>query len=406
MSDQIKRLNVATPQGSAGSLWHESQFVFNYMNEATRSCEVSLTMPLRAQSYSSNALLPVFAMNRPEGALLTAISQRLAKHIRLDDMRLLSIIGHDQIGRLTLFASDEPKKKQAHVGLQQLLKEQASKQLFDFLLDTYFDSGISGVQPKVMIPDAENVPVDRMALLHSDLIVKSGGEELPFLSQNEFVCMDAARRAGIDVPEFWLSDDGSLFVMRRFDLKDGMRHGFEDMAVLAGKLPDAQGRYKYEGKYEGIAAIIQAFCGTQAQQETRRFFKYFALSCMVRNGDAHLKNFGLTYTHPNDPQSIRLAPLYDVVTTAAYDHENLRTGQLMADRTLALKLNKSNSYPTRKQLIAFGATCHEPHPEQVIERIATAMTEALNANRQRFSTDFFQRLRQEWDDGRRAAAGS
>lgn len=270
MSDPIKRLNVATPQGSAGSLWHESQFVFNYMNEATKSCEVSLTMPLRAQSYSSNALLPVFAMNRPEGALLTAISQRLAKHIRLDDMR----------------------------------------------------------------------------------------------------------------------------------------HGFEDMAVLAGKLPDAQGRYKYEGKYEGIAAIIQAFCGTQAQQQTRRFFKYFTLSCMVRNGDAHLKNFGLTYTHPNDPQSIRLAPLYDVVTTAAYDHKNLRTGQRMADRTLALKLNKSNSYPTRKQLIAFGATCHEPHPEQVIKRIATAMTEALNANRQRFSTDFFQRLQQEWDDGRRAAADS
>lgn len=333
-----------------------------------------------------------------------AISQRLAKHIRLDDMRLLSIIGHDQIGRLTLSGSDEPKKNRVHVGLQQLLKEQASKQLFDFLLDTYFDSGISGVQPKVLIPDAENVPVDRMTLLHSDLIVKSGGEEFPFLSQNEFVCMDAARRAGIDVPEFWLSDDGKLFVMRRFDLKDGMRQGFEDMAVLAGKLPDAQGRYKYEGKYEGIAAIIQAFCGTQAQQETRRFFKYFTLSCMVRNGDAHLKNFGLTYTHPNDPQSIRLAPLYDVVTTAAYDHENRRTGQLIADRTLALKLNKSNSYPTRKQLIAFGEMCHEPHPELVIERIATAMTESLNANRQRFSTDFFQRLQQEWDDGRLAVA--
>jgi serine/threonine-protein kinase HipA len=27
------------------------------------------------------------------------------------------------------------------------------------------------------------------------------------------------------------------------------------------------------------------------------------LSMMVRNGDAHLKNFGLLYTHPQTPES-------------------------------------------------------------------------------------------------------
>jgi hypothetical protein len=33
--------------------------------------------------------------------------------------------------------------------------------------------------------------------------------------------MSAARAAGIETPQFWLSDDGGLFVVERFDLKEG-----------------------------------------------------------------------------------------------------------------------------------------------------------------------------------------
>jgi serine/threonine-protein kinase HipA len=36
-----------------------------------------------------------------------------------------------------------------------------------------------------------------------------------------------------------------------------------------------------------------------------------ALSCVVGNGDAHLKNFGLLYTDPTT-SNCRLAPVFDV----------------------------------------------------------------------------------------------
>ncbi len=36
---------------------------------------------------------------------------------------------------------------------------------------------------------------------------------------------------------------------------------------------------------------------------------------MLRNGDAHLKNFGVLYSSTAD---VRLAPLYDLVTTTGY----------------------------------------------------------------------------------------
>jgi serine/threonine-protein kinase HipA len=47
-----------------------------------------------------------------------------------------------------------------------------------------------------------------------------------------------------------------------------------------------------------------------------QYFATLALSVMVRNGDAHLKNFGILYNQPRS--AVSLAPVYDVVTTTAY----------------------------------------------------------------------------------------
>jgi serine/threonine-protein kinase HipA len=83
---KIKHLVVGTPQGVAGDLRKESRYSFNY-SAHERDCEISLTMPLRAESYASGALLPIFEMNRPEGYLLYKIEEAFAKAGGLDDMR-------------------------------------------------------------------------------------------------------------------------------------------------------------------------------------------------------------------------------------------------------------------------------------------------------------------------------
>lgn len=407
---KIKRLAVAVPEGPAGVLHRESQYVFNYSADSP-DAEVSLTMPLRAQSYSGNALMPVFAMNLPEGYLHDRIARRLAKHVVLDDMRLLALTGEQQIGRLSFRVPGEPPAPRApQVGLARLLAEPDSRAMFEFLVDAYFESGVSGVQPKVLMPDADrppSLPMDeRATVVDSDLIVKSGGDEYPFLAANEFACMDAARRAGMEVPEFWLSDDGMLFVMRRFDLEPTMR-GFEEMSVLLGKHRDPQGNYKYTESYEAITRVISNFSGAQAPANLQAFFEYLVLCLMVRNGDAHLKNFGLRYGKPADG-SCRLAPLYDVVTTTVYPYLNWRTGEERVDRTLALKLfsgARNRNYPTRDEVLEFGRVCCKVRrPEQVIARVADAMAESWNANRQRFDAPFQALLGAQWDAGRAALA--
>ncbi|WP_454727760.1 MULTISPECIES: type II toxin-antitoxin system HipA family toxin [Cupriavidus] len=402
MNDKLKRLLVTTPQGEAGTLDKASRFVFNYTTTERRR-EVSLGMPIGVESYGSTVLHPLFAMNRPEGYLLDRIRDRFAKRLQLDDMRLLALTGANQIGRLRYVVPGEEKSRvKAAVGLTDILENEQSSDLFEYLVDTYLQSGISGFQPKVMIPDADKLDPpqgERRTLIVPDLIVKSSGEDYPHLAQNEFLCMEAARRAGLTVPDFWLSQSGKLFVMARFDLVGGQQLGFEDMAVLTNRTSED----KYLGAYEHIAKVINAYCGANAPDSNRRYFEYLALTVLVRNGDAHLKNFGLLYEDPHSAPP-KLSPLFDVVTTTVYRYQN-RHGVDLTDRELALKLAKSKRYPDLQTLIEFGRNvCGVAKPEEVLQRISDAMADTLRVHGPSMAPELMQELRKEWDGGRLAMA--
>lgn len=410
-NDRIKRLVVNVPQGDAGDLVKESRFSFNYTT-AQREREVSMLMPIRAESYAETVLPAVFAMNRPEGFLLDKLRERFGKFVKVDDMRLLALTGQNQIGRLRYREpNDAPEPVKAEVGLGTLLKSGGSDELFDFLVDVYVRSGISGFQPKVMLPDADAVAkretrTDDAATVSEksgpvlpDLIVKAAGDDYPNLAQNEFLCMEAARLAGIRVPDFWLSDDGSLFVMRRFDLASDaqVQLGFEDMAALTLRTANE----KYEGSYSDIARTVALYCRENRTESLMRLFEYVTLSVMVRNGDAHLKNFGLLYDHPHG-EAPALSPLYDVVTTSVYPVVDPQSGRTLTDRTPALKLQreKSKRYPDRKALHDFGRNiCLVERPEQIIDRIATAMKAALDLHRSRIAQDLRANMCVEWESG-------
>ena len=402
---KIKLLNITTPQGMAGELSKGSQFSFSY-SSADAAREASLVMPYDPTPAVSNVLHPIFDMNVPEGFLADQIKRRMAKHVQVDEMRLLSLIGGNQIGRLTYQNPLEVSVPvQAQVGLQQILSADTSEGVFEFLVETYFESGISGVQPKVLVPDLDKLAGGRKTMLSSDLIVKSGADEYAHLAQNEFLCMEAARLAGMETPPFWLSEAGDLFVMERFDLTPSGRLGFEDMAVLLGLNKDPHDNYKYSQSYETLAAVINHVCAQgDPLRELERFFSSVCLSVMVRNGDAHLKNFGVIYTHPGARETVQLAPVFDVTTTTVYENYNPKSGRSLVDRTLAIKMNKVKTYPDRQQLMEFGRKyCAVERPGEIIERIAQAMSEALITHKARIDVELFSAMQAEWDGGRAMA---
>jgi serine/threonine-protein kinase HipA len=75
---------------------------------------------------------------------------------------------------------------------------------------------------------------------------------------------------------------------------------------------------KYRGTYE--TSIMKRFAefanSSHAGEDLERLFTLIAVNCALRNGVAHLKNFGIVY---DDVQGeARLALVYDLVTTSVY----------------------------------------------------------------------------------------
>ena len=137
--------------------------------------------------------------------------------------------------------------------------------------------------------------------------------------------------------------------------------------------------------------------------ELARFFEQVAFMVMVRNGDGHLKNFGVLYTSDDDA---RLAPMFDVVTTAIYTYQRYEGGPDLEDQTMALKLfagpKASRTYPLPGELLDFGRrVCGVADPAQVIERIADAMVQTLAQYRTdtRIASQLLAQMGAAWSAG-------
>jgi serine/threonine-protein kinase HipA len=116
---------------------------------------------------------------------------------------------------------------------------------------------------------------------------------------------------------------------------------------------------------------------------------------LLRNGDAHLKNFSLIYDVPNG--DVKLSPLYDVVTTMIYKVDNPKTGATKVDYTMALNMFKTKQYPSDKALIEFGKTvCMVKNAEKVVDKIETIMQETLIEYRSMIDPWLFDNLKSVW----------
>lgn len=302
MADKLK---VYTNKTLSGELSKEDdKYIFNYFSDSKEL--VSLTMPIRAESWVSRSLHPIFQMNMPEGALKDAIKNHFAKIVTMDEITLLKLIGPYMLGRVKFekIISDKDALE-----LEEIVH--SSKQnLFNELMEKFaIRSGVSGVQPKLLL-SAHN----KTTMKFEHYIVKSWEKEYPNLALNEYFCMRAIQNANLPTPEFYLSDDYSMFIMKRFDVKEeGTYFGFEDMCVLSARGTEQ----KYEGSYEECTRIIKDIIAPQKLQESLRlFFKALVMNHFLQNGDGHLKNYGILYE--NDFTDSFLAPIYDVITTTIY----------------------------------------------------------------------------------------
>jgi serine/threonine-protein kinase HipA len=351
-------------------------------------------------------LAPIFEMNLPEGVLREQLSLAFAKATgTFDAFDLLAVVGRSQVGRTRYTGQKEHLQEDVPFqSVDEILAQRCDGDLFRYLIDKFASfSGISGVQPKILVRDEKNAFA---ATRNADTrpsqnyrgathIVKFWEpDKYPQLAANEYFCLKVAEKCGLEVPRHQLAEGAWALVIDRFDLRlDGTYRGFEDFCVLNAKGTDQ----KYSGSYEtSILKRFEQFANSPSvHKDLEKLFTLIALNCALRNGDAHLKNFGIVYDDVLG--EARLAPVYDLVTTSVY----------LPKDSMALTLNGTKKWPSAKHLQKIGETRAGTTParvRQILEHIAEAISGTSTEVRAYIKehpdfAEIGERMLQEWEKG-------
>lgn len=303
-------LDVYVSGERVGTLTEEAgRYVFSYLPDIPSASLVSLLMPVRAASYDWGTLHPFFQMNLLEGFKKDLMIRRLGPHTDVSDFGLLALTGANAIGRVQVVPRGvKPTAAVSNDDMAGLLASADSRENLLQLLEAGVAEGVSGVMPKAFAQ-----PADKTTVWTDEFILKTGFDDLPGLAINEYLCLEVAREAGLEVPEAQLSDDGQVIAVRRFDrIAEGGMLGVEDFCAL--KPNDAVNKYK--GSVEDLAKLTHAYVSRATfKDNARRLYALLLLNHAVRNADAHLKNFALVYSSIED---VRLSPVYDVLSGTVY----------------------------------------------------------------------------------------
>ena len=152
-------------------------------------------------------------------------------------------------------------------------------------------------------------------------ILKPSHHASPAEAVAEHLCADAARRVGIDAVRSTVEMYGEhpALVVERFDREatDGRltRRHQEDLCQALGRT----GRLRRENEGgPGISAVKDLIenHSTDPDADTGKFADGLLWALITINRDAHARNYSLLLSH----DEVRLAPLYDLNTSLAYDN--------------------------------------------------------------------------------------
>jgi len=307
-------------------------YLIDYQNLEIQN-SISLSLPNSKKFYTYEYRFPpYFETFLPEGYLYEIFKNMLTKEYGyIDDYLIFSKLAPNIQSRVS-FKSDFSKLDFDFLEIENIV-ENDSNDTFKKLLDTFLNkNAISGVQPKTvaLLKSKETLHI-------KEYIIKTWGEEYPHLAENEYFCLKACQKAGIDIPKIMLSKNKKFLIVENFIFKEGKTLGFEEILSLQ----DKNRNNKYDGSYEQVAKNIYQFT-THKKESLTTYYKIVVMNYLLKNGDAHLKNFGLLYH--DDFSYIWLSPAYDVVNTTSYIYQDKP----------ALMMHGKKVWFDKESLVAFG----------------------------------------------------
>ncbi len=296
--------------------------------EAPDAVPLSHSLPLRKQRFGRNECRGFFAGLLPDESQRRIIARNLGISAR-NDFAMLEQIGGECAGAVT-FVPEGQSLPEHENSYRPLTGGELAKLLRDLPRRPLMagEEGVrlslAGAQDKVAVHvagDQVSLPLGPSPSTH---ILKPAIEHYEGIVFNEALCMRLADAVGLPAArtEIRQVEGIDFLLVERYDRRiaadpDGSpgpleREHQEDFCQALGVVPE--NKYQNEGgpSYKQCFDLLRQVSSVPVL-DLRAMLDAAIFNFLVGNHDAHGKNFSIVYG-----QQTRLAPLYDVVSTAFY----------------------------------------------------------------------------------------
>ena len=310
--------------------------VFAYGLEYLQSedaAPVSLSLPLQAEPFSPAQTRNFFDSLLPEGFTRRAVAQWIHAD-ESDYLTILHALGREYLGAIQIKTEEEhPQASYEPLTVSQVRELAAEGAAKSAELVTESHLSLAGASGKVgLYYDGETwyLPKGTAPSTH---IVKLSHVRLQQIVLNEQLALLTAKNCGLLVPDSFIVNTGSgkdeevLLATRRYDrvfrdngrTVDGLpvpaRLHQEDFAQALGLPAGAKYEKPGDAYLQRMFSLLRRY-SAQPIEDMTRLWDQIVFHCLIGNTDAHLKNYSLLYS--GDLRTVRLAPVYDVVSTTVY----------------------------------------------------------------------------------------
>lgn len=290
---------------------------------------VSCSLPLQGDALPQRATLAYFGGLLPEEAQRRGVAAVLGLS-EGNVLGLLDALGGDCAGAVTLLAEgqsleSEPASEPVELSVDDLDTRLRRAPTDPFAASEHGDFRLSLAGAQAKLPVIWDDATGRAALPRSSSsptthILKPGSSSFPELVANEFFCMRLAAAIGLRVApvDLELTPSGLSYLrVTRYDREgsgSGVRRLHQEDICQALGVP-AEQKYENEGgpSLAATAGLLQQVSAVPAADRLA-LWEAAIFNVLIGNCDAHGKNFSILW-HGHRP---RLAPLYDLVSTAVF----------------------------------------------------------------------------------------
>jgi serine/threonine-protein kinase HipA len=307
---------------------HSSDLWFQYRPEIHEAADaerflISVRLPVQPEPFTHEETIGFFDNLLLEEGLRDALA-RATRHDRRDTAGLLGLVGGECAGAVSVWPHgmappEPPRYRTCEPGqLEELFATAHGTLLTRAQLESR--QSMSGAQDKLVFRRLGQRYELPLGGAPGNVLLKRPSPRYDGLVQNELAGQWLARALGIPAAETRAAGGATpLLESVRFDRYVGEDSGIrrlhqEDFCQALGRPPIRKYQAQNGPGFADISRILRAHSANPAE-DLDLLIKAAILNICLGNEDAHAKNFALLYTD----HGLRLAPLYDVLSTEVYD---------------------------------------------------------------------------------------